>query len=274
MINVEADGNNTNMIIGGPYGDMGIQLWHYGLHLTNCHDINITQTNMHHFCLDGLMIKNSDKENAHIILSNSSFNYNGRQGFSLVGGKGIMVRKCSFNHTGQAGVDSPPHAGVDIEAEGGNTISDGLFENCTFINNKGCGLLADNGESAGMTFKNCTFWGIDNWSIWVVQKAYSFYNCAIYGSLVHGCYTSNYAEATKFFSCVFKDSAYNGREPYGKFLLECDTRKKMVFDQCSFIARHKQIMWYNGVGSKAKEDQVEFKHCTMEANGKKEALNN
>ncbi len=272
VINIEADGNNMNMIIGGPYGDMGIQLWHYGLHFSNCANIKINKVNMHHFCLDGLLIRSSEKREGNYTILSSSFTYNGRQGFSWVGGRDLVAKNCAFDHNGQAKIATPPSAGLDIEPESGHNIYGGSFENCTFRNNKGCGLNADAPGSSNMVFKNCTFWGLDSWSAWVMQKSYSFYNCNFFGSFVKGYLTSDYNEATKFFTCVFQDSSYNGKPAYGKYLIECDSRKKMIFDKCSFIAKNKKIMWYNGTGSKQKEDQPVFTNCITEVNGKRELL--
>jgi hypothetical protein len=245
ITDLDANGNNRYTIIGGSYGDMGIQLWHYGLHIVNCYEMKLTRLKFHHFCLDGIMINNQSDKNSNISILNSAFNYNGRQG----------------------GLSSPPASGVDIEPTDGATVSQGTFENCTFINNKGCGLVADNTNSSNMTFKNCTYWGVDLWSLWIRPPAYSFYNCKIYGSFVNGCYTSIYNDATKFFTCTFKDSSYFGREVYGNYLIECDTKKKMVFDHCAFVAKKKNVMWYNGVGSTNKEDLPEFINCTVEKNG-------
>lgn len=270
ILNIEADGNSTQMIIGGAYGDTGIQLWHYGVHLRDCYNVKLNKLNVHHFCLDGLVISNDPKQPGNCVISNSSFTYNGRQAFSWVGGNGVLASNCSFSHTGQANISSSPGAGLDIEPEGSRTISNGVFENCSFINNFGCGLLADASGSSDMVFKKCTFWGLDRWSVNVQQKSYSFYDCNLYGSFVKGCYTSRYDEATKFFSCVFKDSSYNGKKAYGKYLLECDGRKKMIFDNCTFVPKTKKIMWYNGVGSKKEEDQPVFKNCSVIINGRKE----
>ncbi|MBK7762522.1 MAG: right-handed parallel beta-helix repeat-containing protein [Bacteroidetes bacterium] len=268
----EADGNNLRTIIGGSYGDKGIQLWHYGIHLTNCKQVLISNMNVHHFCLDGILVKNPWNMNCNVKIMNSIFDYNGRQGLSWVGGRGLQAVNCSFSHTGKANIYSSPGAGVDIEAEDAE-IKEGVFEKCKFFNNTGAGLLASDGKSEQLKFVDCTFWGTTFWSAWVNKPDYSFYSCNFFGSFVHGYVTDNFQEATKFYKCLFQDSTLAGKTPYGQYLLECDSRKLMVFDSCQFIYNHKKLMWYNGVASAKNDDKPIFNHCVLLSKGKLEVYN-
>ncbi|HNB80515.1 MAG TPA: right-handed parallel beta-helix repeat-containing protein [Chitinophagaceae bacterium] len=273
LSDLEADGNNTNVVLGGGFGDTGIQLWHYGVHATDCTNLTVKNLYLHHFCLDGMLVNNSQSINTHNQILNCRFHYNARQGLSWVAGNGLQVQNCSFNFSGQARFSSSPASGLDIEGESATGISNGVFTNCQFIHNKGCGLLANSGNSRNMQFTGCTFWGIDNWSAWVEKPGYKFTKCNFFGSFVHGYLTSLIEEATQFKQCLFKDSSYMGKPVYGQYLLECDSRKLMIFDSCQFMALNKKLLWYNGVSSDKKEDKPVFRNCVLLHDGKSEVYN-
>jgi hypothetical protein len=243
ITNIEMDGSNTDLQMGGIYGDVGIQLPHYGIFVQNSRSIKIKNVNLHHFALDGISISNAATVVPdEIELKDSQFEYNSRQGLSWIGGNGLKVKNCKFNHTGQGKFFSFPGAGLDIEAEAG-PIRNGRFENCEFIDNKGCAMVADSGDSGDCSFDNCTFWGLENWSVWTTKPRFTFTKCDIYGSIVHGYDSPNDIDATKYIECHFEDKAYNGKPVFGIFLIEINNRKRLLFDNCTFLANTKKLCW-------------------------------
>lgn len=258
---MELDGNSGTMVLGGSYGDVGRQLPHYGIFIQNSHNVTVEKVNLHHFGLDGICVANikSDKKD-NIKLLDSRFEYNSRQGFSWIGGNDLLVKNCKFNHTGQGKFNSAPGAGVDIEAEYG-PIRNGVFENCEFINNKGCALVADSGDSGNCTFKNSTFWGVENWSIWVTKPAYTFIGCNIYGSIVHGYNSPTDADATKYISCRFEDKPYKGRDVFGTFLIESNGMRRVSFTNCTMVSNKKKLFWLYMPANYQPEEKYRFNGC-------------
>ena len=239
------DGNNKHIIFGGRYDDKGIQLTHIGIFIKNCRSIFIDNINASYFGLDGIEVSNiASPEPDNIQISNAVFEYNCRQGLSWVGGNYLSAKYCQFNHTGKIAYFSPPGAGVDIEAEVG-AISNGIFDNCQFIDNTGCGMVTGGGKASNCNFTNCTFWGITNWSIWVTAPSFNFNSCKIYGSIVHGFNAVNATDATRYINCLFEDKPYNDKPPYGKFIIECDGPRKILFDSCTFTTHTTQVAWLN-----------------------------
>ena len=263
VIDLTLDGNNKNLILGGFYGDVGRQLPHYGIFIKNSSNILVKKLNVHHFGLDGICVSNVlSKQKDNITLLNSRFEYNARQGLSWVGGNSLLVNACKFNHTGKINFFSPPSAGVDIEAEVG-PIRNGVFENCEFVDNTGAGMLADSGDSRDCIFKNCTFWGTTNWSIWVTKPGFTFTGCNIYGSFVHGYDSPDKKNATSFLSCTFEDKLYNGKEPYGSFLIESNNRKRVSFTDCTFIANKKKLCWIDIDPAIKPDEKYQFNNCVF-----------
>ncbi len=261
--NIEMDGNNQGVILGGVYGDVGRQLPHNGIFIKNSKKITVEGIKAHHFALDGIIVSNKESNtNDEIKLQNNVIEYNGRQGLSWIGGNGLKVKGCKFNHTGKGSIGSPPGAGVDIEAEVG-PIRGGKFEDCEFINNKGAGLVADNGNSRDCTFKNCTFWGVTTWSIWVTKPAYTFEGCNVYGSFVHGYSAGAESDATKFIKSHFEDKQYEGKEPFGNFLIESNYRKRVTFSECTFVSNKKKLMWIEGNANLNPEEKYQFNKCNF-----------
>jgi hypothetical protein len=259
---LELDGNSSSIILGGVYGDVGRQLPHYGVFISNSKNIIIDGLNVHHFALDGICVGNkASTTKDSILLQNSSFEYNSRQGLSWIGGNDLKVKKCKFNHTGRGAFSSSPCAGVDIEAEWGPNRN-ATFEDCEFINNRGCAMVADSGDSGNCSFTNCTFWGVTNWSIWVTKPAFTFTRCNIYGSIVHGYDSPNDQDATKFIECHFEDKLYEGKPSYGKFLAEINFRRRVSFLSCTFISHTNKLIWAEMI-TNSPQEKFQFNNCTF-----------
>ena len=255
---VELDGNAGELIIGGPYGDTGRQLPACGMFLRNCKNVSIERVHSHHHALDGIMIgwyglKEGDPAAPH-SLEECVFEYNGRQGLSWIGGRGLTARRCKFNHTGRAlnggkAVASAPGAGLDIEAEE-SICRDGYFEDCEFVNNGGCGMAADSGDGGYSRFVRCLFWGVTNWSAWSAKPGLAFEDCTFHGSIVHAFGSDDPAQATRWTRCTFEDRPWeDGRRPYGNFLAELNGNlKNVTFEACAFTAEQCRSIWCSGQG--------------------------
>jgi hypothetical protein len=202
---LELDGNVGRLIIGGPYGDTGWQIPAYGLFLNNNTGAEqITRVYTHHHALDGLLINGVVKRNSASALSEIVSEYNGRQGCSVVGGRNYSFANCQFNHTGKAGLLSAPGAGMDIEAEV-KTIRNLTFTGCVFSNNSGVGMVADSGDSEGVTFDSCRFIGTTAWSAWPRKPRFRFDGCEFVGSIVNTFGDPDPERAAQFHDCVFRD---------------------------------------------------------------------
>lgn len=244
--NIELDGNLQSLIVGGYWGDTGIQLEASGVKLLGSSNILIRNIHTHHHGLDGLEVAFYDltpSSNPTVtVLENTISEYNGRQGLSWVGGIGLTVYNSKFNHTGKAGIFSKPGAGIDIEAET-SVCRGGKFIDCELINNTGEGIISDSGDGGFSSFENCVFWGTSNSPIWVSKPGVRFNNCSIYGSfkVVHG--NDNPDLATQFSNCNFEDlphpdfGVYIDPElPYLMHLWE--PGNNVSFNACGFTANH------------------------------------
>lgn len=259
--NLSLDGNNQNMILGGVYGDVGRQLPHYGIFIWNSKTVEINNVYAHHFGLDGISVANKETNSPDSIsIINCVFEYNARQGFSWIGGNQVYVKNSKFNHTGKGKFNSPPGAGIDIEAEVG-PIKNGVFDSCDFINNTGLGLLALAGDSRECKFTNCNFWGSTNGAIWLNKPGYSFYNCNIYGLMLQGCDADDDGDATKFYECLFEDTIYNGKRTYGNYLLESRNVKRMRFTNCTFISKMKKLVSLSAPDSFTIAERYQLINC-------------
>lgn len=265
--NLTLDGNNKGIITGGVWGDVGRQLPHAGIYVVNSKNILVNKMSAHYFGLDGIYVSNkSSSEPDRIVIQNSSFEYNSRQGFSWVGGNDVTVKNCKFNHTGRSAFASPPSAGVDIEAEVG-PVANGDFTGCEFVDNMGVGLLAGSGNDSNCSFVNCTFWGATNWSIWVTKPRFNFTKCNIYGSTVHGYNSPDAENATKFNNCLFEDKSYRGKEPYGNFLVESNGARRISYTDCNFIANTKKLCWIVLDPKSTTEEKNQFRNCSFVIKG-------
>lgn len=253
---LDLDGSSGTYVLGGGWGDTGRQLAGEGLRFLGDTNVQVSHVHSHHQGLDGIMIgwtglKASDLPTPH-TLTDCVFDFNARQGLSWVGGRGLRVVRCQFNHTGRALVDgtalaSAPGAGVDIEAED-SVCRDGDFENCQFVNNVGCGLVADSGDGGYAHFRHCTFWGTTNWSVWSAKPGLKYEDCSFYGSAVHTFGSPDPALATTFTRCRFEDKPWKDGKVYGNYLLDDeDGGLNVRLDGCMFVVHSKtrHPYWFN-----------------------------
>lgn len=263
---VELNGNMEGIQLGGSYGDVGRQLPHYGVFIQNSRNIKVDRLKVHHFGLDGICVANkAAQQKDAIVLSNSTFEYNARQGLSWIGGNDLTVSNCGFNHIGKAVFSSPPGAGVDIEAEYG-PCRNGHFIKCTFNDNTGCCLVADSGDSGYCSFDDCTFWSSTTWSVWVTKPAFTFNRCNIYGPIVHGFDAPSDDVATKYFGCHFEDKPYNGVQPTGEFLIETNNMRRVRFENCTMVTNFKKWFWISCPSKWKTEEKYQLINCKLTMN--------
>lgn len=261
---VEIDGRIDDALIGGPWGDTGWQINHCGLWLyNNAGPILLADLRAHHHGQDGLLLfaelADAAAATAQVLVSNVSMTDNGRQGMSLTGGRNVVIRNGEFSRNGRTtSVVSAPGAGIDLEAEL-SLIRDVRIENSTFIDNSGQGLVADNGDTAGVTIDNCRFVGIRNYALWPNKPGMVFRDCEIVGAMVR-CFQdpAGSPRATQFVRCNFNDrlpAGLNGRF----FSTRIDlggSGEGTLFDSCTFDYSGEMQLPYS-------PSTVRYRNCVM-----------
>jgi hypothetical protein len=252
------NGNNSHLVVGGHWGDTGIQLGFDGIFVGDSRRIRLRELAVHHFGRDGIQVLNhlaksvDDPAQEGILLENSRFDYNGRQGLSITGVNGLRAINCSFSHTGRVVIPalgrplySNPGAGIDIEPEGGYAANVRI-ERCRLVDNAGQALVSDrygNGPptTQNIVLRDCLLWGVSNWSAWVRQTDFLFENCRIYGAFVTGCALADYA--TRFVGCTFEDRPYRGQPAYGQHLVYSNQEARaMSFTNCRFVGTRNYLL--------------------------------
>lgn len=249
---LELDGNIRALRLGGPYGDTGMQIPARGLALLNNSGSEIVRNvYTHHHGQDGLYIDGVPGPTPGGVvrrITGVRCEYNGRQGCSLIAGRGYVFQDCKFNHTGRAGVLSAPGAGVDIEGEG-RTNRDYRFVNCEFADNGGCGMVADSGDSEGVTFENCRFVGTTSWAAWPCKPRFRFYGCTFVGPIVQCFSGADPERAAQFHTCRFTDDPK--LSPTGEVYASGGANsiadlgagsKNVLFDHCVFQLTGKLVL--------------------------------
>ena len=149
VVDLAFNGSSRQLLVGGHWGDTGIQLQFDGIFVENSRRIALRRLALHHFGRDGIQVLNhlaksiDDPTCEDILLENSTCNYNGRQGLSLTGVNGFRAVNCSFSHTGRiapASTGKPlfsnPGAGIDLEPQDGYVTNVSL-EKCRLVDNAG-----------------------------------------------------------------------------------------------------------------------------------------
>lgn len=211
---IDLDGNRDGMNIGGNWGDVGWQLFAYGIRIAWVKQFDIANINSHHHCCDGIYIAgwndatNPDKPLADVkgVARNLNSQYNSRQGMSLTGGQNISFYDCTFDNTAmpEFTMRSQPMACVDIEAEI-NPIRNINFYKCYFGKAGSQSLVADMGNTADVKFYDCQFVNSLGTALWVNKPSFKFVDCYVNGSVEKNYNTENDSERTIYQNCIFTD---------------------------------------------------------------------
>lgn len=261
------DGNQDKLLVGGRWGDAGIQLRAVGLHLEEVADLAITNVRSNNNGLDGFYLKGRNVSKSGGVSDNINFDgvtaeRNGRQGLSIVGGRGIVLRGCNFSLTGQGRISSSPAAGVDIEPNNNDWVRDVEFHNCRFEANKGNGIIADHSRARNLTVDNCEFWGgftIESGGslssgdcIWLKAEHVVIRNCR-----VHGCITQLPPTAS-LVDTVFDDSAHEHYGPSAQNRIYLVQNARCSFLRCSFNVFGTRRLVHGLSGSYFKDCNLRF----------------
>lgn len=255
--NIELDGNANEYILGGGYGDVDRQIPCTGIFFYETEgDIFVENVWTHHNGLDGIQISHANHNSTsddNIVFINVNSEYNGRQGVSIVSGRGGKFERCKFNHTGQIDFSSAPKAGVDIESNSGRSVKNWIFSQCEMINNKGVGMLADVGTNRDCKFKYCTFVGTENYAVWPQMPGFVFEDCLMVGVTLNTYVDATAgADATKFVRCKFVNdtslsptgTVYLGAGGTSR-LVELNGARGTLLDRCDIIATGAALAFFS-----------------------------
>ncbi|MFP0418633.1 phage tail protein [Acinetobacter nosocomialis] len=241
---IECDGNATNQIIGGMYGDTGWQLMAYGFRLVNIKQFSLENVSTHDHLLDGLYLAGySSLTQPDLILKdcfgsvrNIISTKNSRQACSFCGGQNISFYDCIFSDTATTNmkVRSMPMSGFDIEAEV-SPIRNLRFYNCQFTNNASTQVVADSGDSKDVHFYSCRFLNsATGTTVWVRKPKFKFFNCYING-YIEGQYATNLNEdRTLYQGCTFTDDPTENPNIKPTSYLINATGANPKFENCKF----------------------------------------
>ncbi len=214
--NVTLDGNMDKLIVGGRWS-VGIQLRAVGLSMTEVGEVVVENVTCRNNGLDGVYLRGRGLAKAgspsdRIRFRDVRCDRNGRQGLSIIGGRGLTFERCSFSNTSQGPVGSDPGAGVDIEPNGRDWTTEIVFDGCTFTNNRGVGLLADQAGSHSITARDCTFWqGFDarpgttkgsGDAFWFRKEGVLVERCRVHGTV------TNLPPSARVVDCAFDDAVH------------------------------------------------------------------
>jgi hypothetical protein len=246
---IELDGGLQRMRIGGKSAPRGWDAAGFGIRLFgNSGPEHVSRVHSHHHPADGILLTPAPGRTASTVVIDGVFEFNGRQGCSITGGRNFSFQRCKFNHTGKAGLHHPPGHGVDIEPEG-EAIGNVAFADCEFSDNAGMGIGEAYRDVGDIRFTRCKFVGTSQWSAWIPAAASRFTGCTFVGTIIHTHGDPDPARATQFHGCTFTDDpalsptghVYLGyaSEPGStskvpKTIAAIDDSQNVLFSRCHF----------------------------------------
>lgn len=181
----EFDGSDGTRIIGGRWGDAGLQVWDTAIYLIRYERlISTANIKSHKWVADCLYVAGKYGDTFMTYISGFTGIKAGRNCLSLTGGSNVTFGNCVFGFSGQgdSGVSSMPRASLDVETEV-DKISNLLFEDCKFLDSPE-GVVSDSfNKVLGASFVRCEFRAKNAnnqalfWKVWGTD----FVDCTITG---------------------------------------------------------------------------------------------
>lgn len=248
---IEVDGNDTNMIIGGRFGDTGTQCIQYGFVVKDVPLVYAENVYCHHSCLDGFYlggVDTTESSNVNVsgtkhqkVIINLVSEYNGRQALTIGGGSNYTFIGGSLSHTGQSVMQSQPMSGCDIETEAGS-VHNVKFYGTVSTNNRGSQLLTvgdvydvawhDGKILQGENNASCIYGNYNGRNV-------RFYDCSISGvNTALGVSGANFVtpDSFRFYRCTITDDVKVN--PYissnYSFNRMFDSSNPIYFEDCDF----------------------------------------
>ncbi len=248
---LDLDGNSEHAILGGVYGDGGIQIPYSGVYYFNCTNSMIRQCRSHSMGLDGFQVAGGLTND--VSIDTCVMEYNGRQGLSWDGGNAIKSTGSHFSNSGKAFNlyrnylhASQPASGIDIESENSGVMTNGSFVRCVFENNTGFAVANDAGDSLAVTathdmhFSDCTFYEPDRSGIYIKGEKFKFDSCHIYCTVTGSGQVVQDSNKTIYNKCDFEDKPYIDTNAVSHYwpdstkLLQMDGYYRTLFQNCTF----------------------------------------
>jgi hypothetical protein len=203
------NGNSSNAIIGGQYGDVGWQLMSYGFRIVKVKNFDIANITSTDFLLDCFYIAGVyDKDDKSIrgVARNLVGLRGCRQDISICGGQNISLYDCNFSDAGtpELVIKSMPMAACDIEAEL-SPILNLSFYNCFFGRAGSQSLVADSGNTRAVNFYRCKFINDLGSVCWVRKPEFYFDKCYFNGYIEGQYRTEIESDRTIYDKCTFTD---------------------------------------------------------------------
>lgn len=190
----ELDGNIAAQIIGGGYDFTGIQYPYSAVFVgENTGEVRV-HGHGHHHGLDGVIVDAfGELTKVDNLDVSGRFNYNGRQGASLVGGVGFTLGKFggfqaigTGKDLGATMVYSAPGSGIDVEPEAGKWVGVDIFDpdiSDSFVT----GYVSPS-EAPNVLYCRThrgKIVGTTSWAIWPANPNISFHGTTVIGAIVN-----------------------------------------------------------------------------------------
>ncbi|QFR59034.1 tail fiber protein [Acinetobacter phage vB_AbaP_IME546] len=267
--NAEWNGNTPNLIVGGPYGDNGIQWSGNGCYFTGI-DRLIIDANIfsHDHSGDGFYLGGANPVEFKEDLNDGRFMYirgleatrNGRNGISFVGGKNSSWYDCKSYKNGLPDhpTASNPRSNLDIEAET-SAIRRARFYNFKSNQAGADGVVSAYQDSRDVIFYDSEFINKQR-SIWIEKPQFKFYNCYFNGSIIGGYATTVEEDRTRYIDCIFEDNiTKNPNMPTAPYLIQ-QNAKNPIFERCTFNSYLGKLFW---VSSTPQGKYTTMKDCVI-----------
>lgn len=250
----ELDGNIQNMVIGSEWGDTGHQLEAAGIEMRNSPIQTIRNVYAHHCGLDGFMTSyfwSLTREAGLTLLDNCIGNFNGRDGWSIIGGNKVTGLNCEFSWQGKnsdytaATVSSSPCAGIDIENEV-EAIRNVTLINVKCIGNTNTAIVSDAGNTEDVRLHDCLLVGSGTAVLWPGTRGWKLINCKVIGRLndVHS--AASPEDGMQAYGTIFSTRAADFAEYPGSITLGSGglglltSGNYCYFDGCTFAGEDMQ----------------------------------
>lgn len=261
------DGNMAGLDLGGEWGDTGYQIKCAGLQIWPAPGgrTRMRTVTSHHHGTDGItfrgLVDSKGEEGITAILSDVTCNWNGRNGFSLTGGRGIIFERLTCNHNAKGPIATNPAYGFDNEPDNALYTDNITFINPEMMDNLNGGYGAGSGRISNVLIINPRFedGGGTGYAFWLDKPGHVFQGGKIVGKWRVAAWDDQFGRGiledgatARFHETLFTNRAlefYAGVSPvYAVGVYAQSDSDDAVFSDCIFDYGEANNLEIGGVG--------------------------
>lgn len=272
------NGNMSNLILGGQWGDVGRQCDGYGMRIRNYKSLTIMDMDIIKMPLDGVYTgdgwyANKYKQPKPTNLYNVKISGCGRDNWSITGNGHYSAQGCYFSEAAQYEVSSNPASNINVETEAGK-VYQVVIDNCVLSNGRDANFIVTSKNVNGLYINNTLIYHDEEFftkgasaGVWMRGSPVRLHKCTFRNSRIlnqaGGKGGSMASSALPIVDdCIITNVNIDGTTPSSQVALINSDKHHMLLRDCKIVINNPETGKYS-----LQMDNVTIDSCLIKTTG-------